>query len=122
MTRNREIIGRPDYVKSSCDASLQRLGVDVIDLYQYHRVDARVPIEETWGAFAELKQAGKVREIGLSEVTVDQFRAAQSVHPVASVQSELSLWTHDWVDSVLAYCTENSIAYLAYSPLGSWLS
>jgi aryl-alcohol dehydrogenase-like predicted oxidoreductase len=114
----REIIGRPDYIKSSCDASLQRLGVEVIDLYQYHRVDARVPIEETWGAFAELKQAGKVREIGLSEVTLEQLQTAQSVHPVASVQSELSLWTQDWVDSVLAYCTENSIAYLAYSPLG----
>jgi aryl-alcohol dehydrogenase-like predicted oxidoreductase len=114
----REIIGRPDYIKSSCDDSLKRLGVDVIDLYQYHRVDARVPIEETWGAFAELKQVGKVREIGLSEVTVEQIRAAESVHPVASVQSELSLWTRDWVDSVLAYCTENSIAYLAYSPLG----
>ncbi|CAB4329284.1 MAG: aldo/keto reductase [Actinobacteria bacterium] len=111
--------GRPEYVRQACEDSLSRLQTDHIDLYQLHRVDPEVPIEETWGAFAELVQEGKVRHIGLSEVTIEHIAAAQKIHPVASVQSELSIWTSENVDNgVLAYCTEQGIGFLAYSPLG----
>ena len=109
---------RPDHVRRSCDASLARLGVDVIDLYQLHRVDPEVPLEETWGAMADLVAAGKVRALGLSEVSVEQIERAQRIHPVASVQSELSLWTRDFVDDVLPWCAANGVAFIAYSPLG----
>ena len=108
----------PNYVRSACDASLRRLGIDTIDLYQLHRVDPATPIEESWGAFAGLVEAGKVRAIGLSEVTLDELRRCHAIHPVASVQSELSLWTRDWADDVLPYCRENGIAFLPFSPLG----
>ncbi len=111
--------GRPEHVRKSIDESLRRLGTDHIDLYQLHRVDPEVPVEETWGAMAETVAAGKARQIGLSEVTVEQIGRAQSVHPVASVQSELSLWTRDVLDDVLPYCQEQSIAFLPFSPLGS---
>jgi aryl-alcohol dehydrogenase-like predicted oxidoreductase len=108
----------PDHVRSACDASLVRLGIDHIDLYQLHRVDPATPIEESWGAFAGLVEAGKVRAIGLSEVTLDELQRCQAIHPVASVQSELSLWTRDWADDVLPFCRENGIAFLPFSPLG----
>lgn len=111
--------GSPAYVRAACDASLVRLGVDEIDLYQLHRVDPQVPIEETWGAMSELVQAGKVRYLGLSETTTDEIIAADSVHPVSSVQSELSLWTSENVDSgVLDLCRDRGIGFLAYCPLG----
>jgi aryl-alcohol dehydrogenase-like predicted oxidoreductase len=111
--------GSPEHVRAACDASLGRLGTDHIDLYQLHRVDPRVPVEETWGAMAGLVTAGKVRHIGLSEVTVDEIRRAEAVHPVSSVQSELSIWTSENVDNgVLAYCNAHNVGFLAYSPLG----
>jgi aryl-alcohol dehydrogenase-like predicted oxidoreductase len=110
--------GRPEHVRESIDGSLSRLRTDHVDLYQLHRVDTEVPIEETWGAMAETVAAGKARAIGLSEVTVDEIRRAQAVHPVASVQSELSLWTRDVLPSVLPYCEEQGIAFLPFSPLG----
>ncbi|WP_406363113.1 aldo/keto reductase [Streptomyces sp. NBC_01579] len=110
--------GRPEHVRKAIDESLRRLGTDHVDLYQLHRVDPEVPVEETWGAMAEAVEAGKARRIGLSEATVDQIKRAQSVHPVASVQSEFSLWTRDVLAEVLPYCREQGIAFLPYSPLG----
>jgi len=110
--------GRPEYVRESIDGSLRRLGTDHVDLYQLHRVDPRVPLEETWGAMAEAVAAGKARHIGLSEVTVAEISRAQAVHPVTSVQSELSLWTRDALAEVLPYCREQGIAFLPFSPLG----
>jgi aryl-alcohol dehydrogenase-like predicted oxidoreductase len=110
--------GSPDYVRAAMDASLQRLGVDHVDLYQLHRVDPATPVEETWGAFAGLVEAGKARAIGLSEVTLVQLQACHRIHPVASVQSELSLWTRDWSDDVLPWCRDNGVAFLPFAPLG----
>ena len=110
--------GRPEHVRSAIDASLRRLGTDHIELYQLHRVDPEVPLEETWGALAEAVQAGKARHIGLSEVSVEQIRRAQAIHPVATVQSEFSLWTRDVQAEVLPYCQEHGIGLLPYSPLG----
>jgi aryl-alcohol dehydrogenase-like predicted oxidoreductase len=110
--------GRPEHVRASIDGSLRRLGTDHVDLYQLHRVDPRVPLEETWGAMAGTVAAGKARHIGLSEVTVAEIRRAQAVHPVTSVQSELSLWTRDALAEVLPYCQEQGIAFLAFAPLG----
>lgn len=111
--------GRPHSIRAACEASLQRLGVDTIDLYQLHRVDPQVPVEETWGAMSELVVEGKVRYLGLSEVGVDELLAADAVHPVSSVQSELSLWTDEnVVNGVLAFTQERGIGFLAYAPLG----
>ncbi|MER5601441.1 aldo/keto reductase [Streptomyces sp. NPDC002265] len=112
--------GRPEHVRAAIDASLRRLGTDHVDLYQLHRVDPEVPIEETWGAMAEAVAAGKARHLGLSEITltVEQIQRAQAVHPVATVQAEFSLWTRDVQDEVLPYCREHGIGLLAYSPLG----
>jgi aryl-alcohol dehydrogenase-like predicted oxidoreductase len=110
--------GRPEHVRASIDGSLGRLGTDHVDLYQLHRVDPQVPLEETWGAMAETVAAGKARHLGLSEVTVGEIRRAQAVHPVTSVQSELSLWTRDALAGVLPYCREQGIAFLPFSPLG----
>ncbi len=110
--------GRPEYVRQSIDGSLRRLGTDHVDLYQLHRVDPQVPLEETWGAMAETVTAGKARHIGLSEVTVEEIRRAQEIHPVTSVQSELSLWTRDALAEVLPYCQQQGIAFLPFSPLG----
>jgi aryl-alcohol dehydrogenase-like predicted oxidoreductase len=111
--------GSPEHIRAACDASLQRLGVDTIDLYQLHRVDPQVPIEETWGAMAALVAAGKVRYVGLSEATADEIVAADGVHPVSSVQSELSLWTDEnVVNGVLALTQDRGIGLLAYCPLG----
>jgi aryl-alcohol dehydrogenase-like predicted oxidoreductase len=109
---------RPEHIRTSIDESLRRLGTDHVDLYQLHRVDPEVPLEETWGAMAATVAAGKARYIGLSEVTVDEIRRAHAVHPVASVQSELSLWTRDALSEVLPYCEEQGIAFLPFSPLG----
>ncbi|MGO4428283.1 aldo/keto reductase, partial [Streptomyces sp. MCAF7] len=95
-----------------------RLGTDHVDLYQLHRADPQVPIEETWGAMAEAVAAGKARHLGLSEVTVDQIQRAQAVHPVTTVQSEFSLWTRDVQAEVLPYCRQHGIGLLPYSPLG----
>ena len=111
--------GTPEHIRAACDASLGRLGIDTIDLYQLHRVDPEVPIEETWGAMAELVAAGKVRYLGLSEASVEEIVAADAVHPVSSVQSELSLWTEEnVVNGVLALTEERGIGFLAYCPLG----
>jgi aryl-alcohol dehydrogenase-like predicted oxidoreductase len=110
--------GRSEHVRKSIDGSLRRLGTDHVDLYQLHRVDPRVPLEETWGAMAETVAAGKARHIGLSEVTVEEIKRAQALHPVTSVQSELSLWTRDALAGVLPYCREQGIAFLPFSPLG----
>jgi len=110
--------GRPEHVRASIDGSLRRLGTDHVDLYQLHRVDPRVPLEETWGAMAETVAAGKARHIGLSEVTVAEIRRAQAVHQVTSVQSELSLWTRDALAEVLPYCQEQGIAFVPFAPLG----
>jgi len=110
--------GRPEHVRNSIDDSLRRLDTDHVELYQLHRVDPQVPLEEIWGAMAEAVVAGKARHLGLSEVTVDHIKRAQAVHPVTSVQSELSLWTRDVLAGVLPYCEEQGIAFLPFSPLG----
>lgn len=111
--------GRPDYVRSACDASLGRLGVERIDLYYQHRVDPTVPIEETVGAMAELVQAGKVRHLGMSEAAPETLRRASGVHPITALQTEYSLWTRDPEDNgVLATCRELGTGFVAYSPLG----
>jgi aryl-alcohol dehydrogenase-like predicted oxidoreductase len=111
--------GRPEYVRAACDASLQRLGVDVIDLYYQHRVDTSVPIEDTWGALRELVEAGKIRSAGISEAAPETIRRAHAVQPVTAVQTEYSLWTRDPEDDgVLATCAELGIGFVAYSPIG----
>jgi aryl-alcohol dehydrogenase-like predicted oxidoreductase len=114
----RGINGTAKYIRESCEGSLRRLGVEVIDLYQLHRVDPSTPIEESTGALAELVEAGKVRAIGLSEASSATLRRAHAVHAIASVQTEYSLWTRDPEDDVLATCEELGIGFLAYSPLG----
>jgi aryl-alcohol dehydrogenase-like predicted oxidoreductase len=114
----RALDGRPEHIRASIDGSLRRLGTDHVDLYQLHRVDREVPLEESWAAMAETVTAGKARHIGLSEVTADEIKRAQAVHPVTSVQSELSLWTRDALATVLPYCQEQGIAFLPFSPLG----
>jgi len=110
--------GRPEYVTASCEASLRRLGVDYIDLYYQHRVDASVPVEETWGAMHELVAAGKVRHLGISEASSATLARAHAVHPVTAIQSEYSLWTRDPEDGVLDTCRTLGIGFVAYSPLG----
>ncbi len=115
---NRTIDGSAAYVREACDASLQRLGADHIDLYYQHRVDPNTPIEETVGAMAELVQAGKVRHLGLSEASAETIRRAHAVHPITAVQTEYSLWTRDVEDEILPTLNELGIALVAYSPLG----
>ena len=112
------VSGHPDYVRSSCDASLKRLGVDVIDLYYQHRVDNTVPIEDTVGAMAELVKAGKVRYLGLSEAAPATIRRAHKVHPISALQTEYSLWSRDPEDEILRTVRELGIGFVAYSPLG----
>jgi aryl-alcohol dehydrogenase-like predicted oxidoreductase len=112
------INGTPAYVRTACDASLKRLGVDHIDLYYQHRVDPKVAIEETVGAMAELVKAGKVRHLGLSEASASTIRRADQVHPIAALQSEYSLWTRDLEATILPVCEELGIGVVAYSPLG----
>jgi len=115
---NRGINGRPDYVITSCDESLARLGVDYVDLYYQHRPDPAVPIEETVGAMAQLVTQGKVRHLGLSEAGVDTLRRASAVHPITALQSEWSLWTRDIEAEVLPVARELGIGIVPYSPLG----
>jgi aryl-alcohol dehydrogenase-like predicted oxidoreductase len=110
--------GDPAYLRNACDASLARLGTDVIDLYYLHRVDPQVPLEESWGALADLVAAGKVRALGLSEVTAAQLDRAQTIHPVASVQSELSLWTRGPLEQIVPWCQAHGALFAAYAPLG----
>jgi aryl-alcohol dehydrogenase-like predicted oxidoreductase len=112
------IDGSPEYVRRACDASLQRLGVDHIDLYYQHRVDNNVPIEETVGAMAELVAQGKVRYLGLSEAAPATIRRAHAVHPIAALQTEYSLWMRDVEDEILPTCRELGIGFVPYSPLG----
>ncbi|MGA9761232.1 MAG: aldo/keto reductase [Gaiellaceae bacterium] len=112
------INGRPEYVRSACDASLERLGVETIDLYYQHRVDASIPIEETVGAMAELVEAGKVRYLGLSEAAAPTIRRAHAVHPITALQTEYSLWTRDVEEEILPTVRELGIGFVAYSPLG----
>jgi aryl-alcohol dehydrogenase-like predicted oxidoreductase len=112
------VSGQPDYVRQACDASLQRLGVEVIDLYYQHRVDPTVPIEDTIGAMAELVQQGKVLHLGMSEANPTTIRRAQKIHPIAALQTEYSLWSRDPEDEILATTRELGIGFVAYSPLG----
>lgn len=114
----RGVNGSPEYVHQACDASLQRLGIDYIDLYYQHRVDPQVPIEETVGAMAELVHQGKVRYLGLSEASAATIRRAASVHPISALQSEYSLWSRDPEDEILPTIRELGIGFIAYSPLG----
>jgi aryl-alcohol dehydrogenase-like predicted oxidoreductase len=110
--------GKPDYVRRACDASLQRLGVDHIDLYYQHRVDRTVPVEETFGALKELVEAGKVRHLGISEASSDTLRRAHAVHPLTALQTEYSLFTRDLEDEILPTLRELGIGLVPYSPLG----
>src|SRR5215468_8242817 len=110
--------GRPEYVRQACDASLQRLGTDVIDLYYQHRVDPDTPIEETVGAMARLVEAGKVRTLGLSEASPQTIRRACKIHPITALQTEYSLWSRDPEDELLGLCAEQGITFVAYSLLG----
>jgi aryl-alcohol dehydrogenase-like predicted oxidoreductase len=114
----RSINGRPEYVRSACEASLKRLGVDVIDLYYQHRVDRTTPIEDTVGAMADLVKQGKVRYLGLSEAAPETLRRAHRVHPISALQTEFSLWTRDAEDGILPTVRELGIGFVAYSPLG----
>ena len=113
-----DVNGRPEYVPQACDASLQRLGVEVIDLYYLHRVDPGVPIEDTVGAMARLVEQGKVRHLGLSEAAAATLRRAHAVHPIAALQTEYSLWTRDVEPEILPACRELGVGFVAYSPLG----
>jgi aryl-alcohol dehydrogenase-like predicted oxidoreductase len=113
------INGTPNYVRSACDASLKRLNIDYIDLYYQHRVDKKVPVEETWGALKSLVESGKVRHLGISEAAPETIRKAHAVHPISAVQSEWSLWSRDVEENgVLATVRELGIGFVAYSPLG----
>jgi aryl-alcohol dehydrogenase-like predicted oxidoreductase len=110
--------GRPEYVIEACEASLKRLGVDVIDLYYQHRVDRMVPVEETWGAMKSLVTEGKVRHLGISEASSATLERAHAVHPISALQTEYSLWTRDPEDDVLATCRRLGVGFVAYSPIG----
>ncbi len=112
------INGRPEYVKSACEASLKRLGTDYIDLYYQHRVDPNVPIEETVGAMSELVKEGKVRYLGLSEASINQIKRAHDIHPITALQTEYSLWSREAEDDLFSLCQELEIEFVAYSPLG----
>jgi aryl-alcohol dehydrogenase-like predicted oxidoreductase len=114
----RGVSGKAHYVRSACDASLKRLGVDTIDLYYQHRVDPQTPIEETVGAMADLVRAGKVRYLGLSEAAPETLRRACKIHPIAALQTEYSLWSRDPEDGLLEFCRELGVGFVAYSPLG----
>jgi len=114
----RGVNGRPEYVRKSCEASLQRLGIETIDLYYQHRVDTNTPIEETVGAMAELVKEGKVRYLGLSEAGVQTLRRAAKTHPITALQSEYSLWSRDPEEGILETCRDLGIGFVAYSPLG----
>jgi len=110
--------GRPEYIKKACDASLKRLGTDYIDLYYLHRIDPEVPLEESVGAMADLVQAGKVRYLGLSEVSVKSLKRAFAIHPITALQSEYSIWVRDIEKEIIPACRELDVAIVPYSPLG----
>lgn len=110
--------GRPEHIREACDGSLERLGVEVIDLYYLHRIDPQVPVEETWGAMAGLVAAGKVRFLGISEASVEELERISRVHPVTAVQSELSLWTRDYLAGVVPWCGAHGASFVAFAPLG----
>jgi aryl-alcohol dehydrogenase-like predicted oxidoreductase len=112
------VSGTPEYVRSACEASLRRLGVETIDLYYQHRVDPKTPIEETVGAMQRLVEEGKVRYLGLSEASAETIRRAHAIHPIAALQSEYSLWTRDVEEEILPTCRELGLGFVAYSPLG----
>jgi aryl-alcohol dehydrogenase-like predicted oxidoreductase len=114
----RSISGKPEYVKSACEASLKRLAIDTIDLYYQHRIDPNVPIEDTVGAMADLVKQGKVRFLGLSEASPQSMRRACTVHPITALQTEYSLWSRDPEDEILDVCRELGVGFVAYSPLG----
>lgn len=113
-----DVDGRPEYVFAACDASLKRLGTDIIDLYYFHRMDPKVPIEETVGAMARLVEQGKVRYLGLSEAAPETLRRAHDTYPISALQTEYSLWSRDVEDDLLGLCKELGIGFVAYSPLG----
>ncbi len=110
--------GRPERILEEVEGSLRRLETDVIDLYYLHRIDEKVPLEDQWGAMASLVEAGKVRMLGLSEASVEQLELAMAIHPVAALQSELSLWTRDPIGGVLDWCASHGVAFVPFSPLG----
>jgi aryl-alcohol dehydrogenase-like predicted oxidoreductase len=114
----RTVSGKPDYVGSACEASLKRLGVEVIDLYYLHRVDPETPIEDTVGAMARLVEQGKVRYLGLSEAAPKTIRRANRIHPIMALQTEYSLWSRDPEDEILVACRAEGVGFVAYSPLG----
>src|SRR6202012_450961 len=114
----RAVDGSAAYVRSACEASLRRLGVETIDLYYQHRVDPKTPIEETVGAMAQLVKEGKIRHIGLSEASPQTLRRAVKVHPITALQTEYSLWSRDPEDEILPVCRELGVGFVAYSPLG----
>lgn len=118
LPSEKGICGRPEYVKKACDASLKRLGTDYIDLYYLHRIDINVPIEETVGAMADLVSEGKVRYLGLSEVSAKSLKKAHAIHPITAVQSEYSIWVRNVEEEILDTCRELQIALVPYSPLG----
>lgn len=109
---------RPERIRDEVEGSLRRLRTDAIDLYYLHRVDEKVPLEDQWGAMASLVDAGKVRALGMSEASIDELERAQAIHPVAALQSELSLWTRDSLETVLPWCAERDVAFVPFSPLG----
>jgi aryl-alcohol dehydrogenase-like predicted oxidoreductase len=111
--------GRPERIREAIDGSLRRLGTDHVDLYYLHRVDPEVPVEESWGAMKEVVEAGKAVRLGISEATLEQIEKAHALHPVSAVQSEMSLWTRDWIEAgVVSWCAENGAAFVPYAPLG----
>ena len=110
--------GRPEHIREACEGSLERLGIDLIDLYYLHRIDPEVPVEETWGAMAGLVNAGKVRDLGISEASVDELERVSRIHPVTAVQSELSLWTRDYLSGVVPWCAAHGASFVAFAPLG----
>src|SRR5215212_3678958 len=112
------VSGEPAYVRRACDAALERLGVEYIDLYYQHRVDPDTPVEETWGAMAELVEAGKIRYLGIAEAAPETIRRAHAVHPITALQTEYSLWSRDVEDKILPTVRELGIGFVAYSPLG----
>ena len=111
--------GRQERIRVAIDGSLMRLGTDHVDLYYLHRVDPTVPIEESWGAMKEIVEAGKAVRLGISEPTLEQIEKAHAIHPVSAVQSEMSLWTRDWIEAgVVGWCAENGAAFIPFAPLG----
>lgn len=117
-TYNIEHEASPAQIRTACEGSLRRLGVEAIDLYYLHRADPNVPVEESIGAMADLVQAGKVREIGVCELAVEDLKRAAAIYPLAAVQSELSLWTREWLTDVVPWCEERNVSFVAFAPLG----